>query len=71
MIEKGLVKINKKAIYASSTKIKPKDEIKVDISNKINKVLLPKKINLNIIYEDKGVIINKPKEWLCTWRWKY
>ena len=62
LIEKGLVKINKKAIYASSTKIKPKDEINVDISNKINKVLLPKKINLNIIYEDKDLaIINKPK----------
>ena len=54
--------INSKIISAPSTKIKEKDEILINISEKNDKNLTPKNIKLDIIYEDNDVIIiNKPK----------
>ena len=54
--------INSKIICAPSTKIKEKDEILINISEKNDKNLTPKNIKLDIIYEDNDVIIiDKPK----------
>ena len=54
------IKINKKLIIASSEKIKENDFIEVILPDKNTHDIKPKKINLNIIYEDKDiVVINK------------
>ena len=45
-----------------STKTKENDKIIVNITTKQNKKIKPNKIKLNIIYEDKDIlIVNKPK----------
>ncbi len=62
LIEKKCLTINSKIICAPSTKIKEKDEILINISEKNDKNLTPKNIKLDIIYEDNDVIIiDKPK----------
>ncbi len=62
LIEKKCLTINSKIISAPSTKIKEKDEILINISEKNDKNLTPKNIKLDIMYEDNDVIIiNKPK----------
>ena len=54
--------INGRVIKRASTKIKVFDSIKFSLENKENNKLIPKKMNLNIIYEDKDILlINKPK----------
>ena len=54
------IKINKKLIIASSEKIKKNDFIEVILPDKKTDDIKPKKINLNIVYEDKDiVVINK------------
>ena len=56
------IKINKKQIIASSEKIKENDLIEVNIPDKKTNDIKPKKINLDIIYEDKDIVVlNKPK----------
>ena len=59
ILSKG-VKIDKKVVVSSSEKLKEGSKVEIEIKQKSTKIL-PKKIELNIIYEDKDiVIINKP-----------
>ena len=56
------VNLNKKIIISPSTKVKTNDQITVNIDKEENQKIIPNKINLNIVYEDKDiVVINKPK----------
>ena len=62
LIENNQVKLNNKITPLSSTKVKYKDLIIVNIVDKNTKDIVPKKIDLDVIYEDKNIlIINKPK----------
>ena len=62
LIEGQHVSINGKELSSPSTKIKFKDKIIVKIIQKNKTNILPKKIELDIIYEDKSIlVINKPK----------
>ena len=62
LIEKKQVILNNKITSSPSTKVKYKDLIIVNIVEKNKKDIAPKKIDLNVIYEDKNIlIINKPK----------
>ena len=61
IIEKN-VRINNEYIVSPSKKIKKNDEILVKIYNKIENNLAPSNIKLDIVHEDKDIIIiNKPK----------
>ena len=51
------IKINKKQIIASSEKIKENDLIEVNMPEKKTNYIKPKKINLDIIYEDEDIIV--------------
>ena len=51
------IKINKKQIIASSEKIKENDLIEVNMPEKNTNYIKPKKINLDIIYEDEDIIV--------------
>ena len=62
LIKNRKVKVNGNVIIAPSTKIKKNDKIIVGSILKDEKKIIPKKINLNIVYEDKDIIVvNKPK----------
>jgi len=62
LIEKNNVRLNKSKNTSASTKIKTNDKIIVNIIEKENLKIIPKNIKLNIVYEDKDLlIINKPK----------
>ena len=62
LIEENQVRLNKFIITAPSTKIKTNDRISINIFKKVNQSLIPKNIKLEVIYEDKDIlIINKPK----------
>ena len=62
LIESKNLLINGRVVKRASTKIKVFDSIKFSLENKENNKLIPKKMNLNIIYEDKDIlVINKPK----------
>ena len=62
LIEAKQLKINNKIITSASTKVKTSDRITINIINKFEEKLVPKKINLDIVYEDKDILlINKPK----------
>ena len=62
IIENKHVKLNSSILTVPSTKIRIKDEIIINIVDDKIKSLKPKKIDLDIIYEDKDIlIINKPK----------
>ena len=62
LIEAKQLKINNKIITSASTKVKTSDKIIINIINKFEEKLVPKKINLDIVYEDKDILlINKPK----------
>ena len=62
IIENNQVKLNGLISSVPAIKVKFNDKILVNIINKSNKDLLPKKIPLDIIYEDKDIlIINKQK----------
>ena len=62
LIEAKQLKINNKIITSASTKVKTSDKITINIINKFEEKLVPKKINLDIVYEDKDILlINKPK----------
>ncbi len=62
LIEEEQVSINKNLVTSPSTKIKMNDKISINILEKQVDKLIPKKINLDIVYEDKEIlIINKPK----------
>jgi 23S rRNA pseudouridine1911/1915/1917 synthase len=56
------VKVNEVIINSSSKKIKENDNIYINLTFKNLEKLIPNKIDLDIVYEDKDIlIINKPK----------
>ena len=62
LILQKLVSVNRKISTSPSLKIKKNDRIIVKIVKKREKELIPKKIKINIIYEDSDIlVINKPK----------
>ena len=61
-IENKQVKLNNTITISPSTKIKFKDSITLNISNKKVSNIIPRKIKVDIMYEDKDIlIVNKPK----------
>ena len=64
LIEDKKVKLNSKVLLSPSTKVKYMDQITIYLTESTHKNISPQKIKLNIVYEDKDIlIINKPKEW--------
>ena len=62
LIERKRVKLNNEVHTLPSTKVRVKDQILVNFKENDNQNIIPKKIELNIIYEDESIlIINKPK----------
>jgi len=62
LIEKNKVKLNKIINNSPSTKIKTNDKIIINIIEEKNLKIIPNKIKLDIVHEDKDLlIINKPK----------
>ncbi len=62
LIENKQVKLNNFVQTSPSTKIKFKDLIYVNIARNHKQVIIPKRIKLDVIHEDKSIlIINKPK----------
>jgi 23S rRNA pseudouridine1911/1915/1917 synthase len=62
LIEHNQVKVNSKVLNSPSTKVKYKDQIIINIVENDEKTVKPKKIKLDIVYEDNDIlIINKPK----------
>ena len=62
LIKDQYVTVNDKVFSSPSSKIKNNDKVIVNIVQKNSKNILPKKIELDIIYEDKNIlVINKPK----------
>ena len=62
LIQEKQVKLNNTILSSPSTKIKYKDQIVINIIEKNIQHIAPKKIGLDIIHEDKDIlVINKPK----------
>jgi len=62
LIENKHVKLNNNLLVSPSTKIKFKDQIIVHIFQKNNQDIIPKKIKLDIVFEDEDILVlNKPK----------
>lgn len=62
LITNKQVKLNESVFSTPSTKIKYKDNIQINIIQNDIQDLAPNRVKLNIIYEDKDIlIINKPK----------
>ena len=62
LIENKQVKLNNNLLISPSTKIKFKDQITVHIVQKNDQDIIPKKIKLDIVFEDKDILVlNKPK----------
>ena len=62
IIENENVKLNKKVLKIPSTKVKYRDQVIINIIEKNKQKITPKKIKLNIVYEDNDIlVINKPK----------
>ncbi len=62
LIEQKQVKLNNAIFISPSKKIKCNDQILINIEEKDILDLVPKKIKLEIIYEDKHILVlNKPK----------
>jgi 23S rRNA pseudouridine1911/1915/1917 synthase len=62
LIESKNVKSNNIILSSPSTKVKYEDEITIYIASKVQENLIPKKINLDIVFEDKNILVlNKPK----------
>ena len=62
LIDEKRVKLNNNTLATPSTKVKFRDQIEVNIIHKISKKITPKNIKLEILYEDKDIlVINKPK----------
>ena len=62
LIEDEQVKLNNQVLLTPSTKVKFKDKIEVTIVKNDESNIVPKKIDLNIVYEDKDIlVIDKPR----------
>ena len=60
------IQVNKKYITASSEKIKENDLVEINIPEKKTNDIKPKKINLDIIYEDNDIIVINKKSGLIV-----
>ena len=62
LIEQDQVKVNNKVLNFPSTKVKFKDQIIINVIEDDKESVKPKKIELDIVYEDNDILlINKPK----------
>ena len=62
LVEKNGVFLNKKKTQTCSIKVKVNDEVLIDIIKKKTDRIIPKKMDLDIIFEDKDIIVlNKSK----------
>ncbi len=62
LIENKNVKLNNSNQLSPSTKVKNKDSVTINIVQNNESEILPKKIKLDIVYEDSDIlIVNKPK----------
>ena len=62
LIESKQVKLNNNFLISPSTKVRFKDQITVHIVQKNEKDIIPKRIKLDLVFEDKDILlINKPK----------
>jgi len=62
LIDNRQVKLNNNILSSPSTKIKHNDKILVKITQKDDQKIIPKKIKLDVLFEDKDIlVINKPK----------
>jgi 23S rRNA pseudouridine1911/1915/1917 synthase len=62
LIENKQVVLNKNLITSPSIRIKHKDQISINIMEKNEENIVPKKMKLDIVFEDKDILIlNKPK----------
>ena len=60
------IQVNKKYVIASSEQIKENDLIEVNIPAEKTNDIKPKKINLDIVYEDKDIIVINKKSGLVV-----
>ena len=62
LIENSQLKINKKIVKTPATKVKINDEIKINIIEKKEIKVPPRKMDLKIVFEDDDIIVlDKPK----------
>ena len=62
LIENKQVILNKILITSPSTRIKHKDQITVNFTQKNEENIVPKKMKIDIVFEDKDILVlNKPK----------
>ena len=62
LIEQNHVKINNAIINSPATKVRTKDEVRIKFSKVNKQILKPYDVKLNIVFEDKDlIIVNKPK----------
>ena len=62
LIENRQVKVNNKIHVSPSIKVKYQDEIIINVNEEKKYNIIPKKIELDIVFEDKSIlVINKPK----------
>ena len=62
LIQNRHVKVNNKIHVSPSIKIKYQDEVIINVNEKKKYNIVPKKIELDIVFEDKSIlVINKPK----------
>ena len=62
LIKKNLLKVNDKIINSPSIKLKKNDNVEITVIYNQEQKLTPKNIKINVIYEDKDIlIINKQK----------
>ena len=62
LIEQNHVKINNAIINSPATKVRTKDEVRIKFSKVNRQILKPCDVKLNIVFEDKDlIIVNKPK----------
>ncbi len=62
LIENNQVRLNNKILTSPSAKVKDKDQVEINIKEIKTYKIIPKKIKLDIIYEDDCILIlNKPK----------
>ena len=62
LIENKQVILNKNLIISPSIRVKHKDQISINIIQKNEENIVPKKMKLDIIFEDKDILVlNKPK----------
>ena len=62
LIEDNQVQVNNNILSSPAAKIKHKDQIRINIIDKNKQDITPKKIKLEIVFEDKDILVlNKPK----------